>query len=142
MKELEEKKQWVLCPWCGSKTRLHRVLCQAADTGNRTSGVFPCRSEETGLCWSEGYLPWLDHGRLGQGLCRGRKALSGTRRLRCRYETGRNANGQRAERVGNLCCPLGWRRCSSPRRSLRSTELPMKGKYTCLPEASPQVGSA
>ena len=22
MKELEEKKQWVLCPWCGSKTRL------------------------------------------------------------------------------------------------------------------------
>ena len=22
MKEHEEKKQWVLCPWCGSKTRL------------------------------------------------------------------------------------------------------------------------
>ena len=22
MKELEGKKQWVLCPWCGSKTRL------------------------------------------------------------------------------------------------------------------------
>ena len=22
MKEHEEKKQWVLCPWCGSKTRI------------------------------------------------------------------------------------------------------------------------
>ena len=22
MKEHEEKKQWVLCPWCGAKTRL------------------------------------------------------------------------------------------------------------------------
>ena len=27
---------------------------------------------------ARGYLPWLDHGRLCQGLCRGRKALPGT----------------------------------------------------------------
>ena len=40
------------------------------------------------------------HGGLGQGLCRSRKTLPGTRRLRCRHGTNWNANGQRAEKVG------------------------------------------
>ena len=75
MKEHEEKKQWVLCPWCGSKTRLQ---------------IF----RETEL---------KDFPLFCQGLCRGRKALPGTRRLRCRHGANRNANGQHAEKVGDLC---------------------------------------
>ena len=42
------------------------------------------------------YLGWIMAGSV-----KGRKALSGTRRLRCRHGTGRNANGQRAEKVGD-----------------------------------------
>ena len=58
-------------------------------------------AKKRGFAGAEVIYLGLDHGRLGQGLCRGRKALSGTRRLRCRHGTGRNANGQRAEKVGD-----------------------------------------
>ena len=43
MKEHEEKKQWVLCPWCGSKTRLQifreTFLCSARSAGTRASST-------------------------------------------------------------------------------------------------------
>lgn len=43
----------------------------------------------------------LDHGRFGQGVCRGCEALSGVRCLRRRHGTNRNADRQRAEKVRN-----------------------------------------
>lgn len=60
----------------------------------------PLQKRKTGLCWCGGCLSWLDHGRFGQGLCRGCEALSGVRCLRRRHGTNRNTDRQRAEKSG------------------------------------------